>query len=48
MTDTYIQWSKLLDLFLKYAHFKSERKRRNVHVLIICICLSLQTMKLWI
>ncbi len=27
MTDNYIQWSKLLDLFLKYAHFKSDRER---------------------
>ncbi len=26
MTDNYIQWSKLLDLFLKYAHFKSDRE----------------------
>ncbi len=27
MTDNYIQWSKLLDLFLKYAHFESDRER---------------------
>ncbi len=36
--------------FLKYAHFESvcEWERLNVRVLVICICLSLQTLKLWI
>ncbi len=29
MTDNYIQWSKLLDLFLKYAHFEREREREK-------------------
>ncbi len=26
MTDNYIQWSKLLDFFHKYAHFEIERE----------------------
>ncbi len=30
MTDNSIQWSKLLDLFLKYAHFKSDREREEM------------------
>ncbi len=30
MTDNSIQWSKLLDLFLKYAHFKSDREREEI------------------
>ncbi len=29
MTDNYIQWSKLL-LFLKYAHFESDREREEM------------------
>ncbi len=32
MTDNYIQWSKLLDGFLKYAHFESERERDEMYV----------------
>ncbi len=30
MTDNSIQWSKLLDLFLKYAHFESDREREEM------------------
>ncbi len=30
MTDNYIQWSKLLDLFLKYGHFESDREREEM------------------
>ncbi len=30
MTDNSIQWSKLLDLFLKYANFQSDREREEM------------------
>ncbi len=30
MTDNSIQWSKLLDLFLKYTHFESDREREEM------------------
>ncbi len=42
MTDSYIQWSKLLDFFSQICPFW-ERERDEMCVLIIWICLSVPT-----